>query len=273
MLDKPLIYTPLGDEPNEKLYFKDYAEFDAKVSNDHVNKNYDEDNTRWGNREAGVSGDSYNAQNEATQGSYFGGAVSRVEGDQSNFSGKLRPDYDPRQGSKILKRVSTVFNTPNNSVYGLYSENHTIRHWGGNSEYQGSGRGDFLPGLFLYYTPVRNDSLIIMQAQFSTYVTQNSYQMWTGSWRVGDDDIGGWQHRSYVSGPNTHAPISDCNSWGSGLQKCVCFVMNSYNNSYKTGIYGSDHNGFSRRLTITEIENPNPYGPAVTAWSPESIYF
>lgn len=273
--NKTVIMEKLGDKPEEKLYFKDYAEYESKKRAGEVLENYDEDATRWGQFQGGLDYDDYGDQDDQTvgQANYFGGPIGHQPGGRRNFSSKIREDYDPYSGCKIVKRVSTVFNTPRNAEYGDYSENYTIRHWGGNSDFGGAGRGDFVPGLFLYYTPVLNNSLIRLECQLVTYVTQNSYQMWTGLWRIGDDDVGGWQHRSYVSGPNSHQPVCDINSWGSGLQKKVAFVLNSYSSSYKAGLYGSTHPGFARRFMVTEIENPNPYGPAVTKWTPETIYF
>jgi hypothetical protein len=265
---------PLKQLPNSE-YKADYAEYDEAVRSGNLVTDYDPAGNMWGITEKRT--DHGSQDNNADFGGYrLSGPWGKQERNPQQV-GSIRPDYDPRAGSKMVKSVTTIYDGATNTTEDGSSRtaNYTITHWGGVGVAAGSGRGDIVPGLYLYYTPVLNDSLIVLEAQFCIYRAANTYDMLDMMWRVGSDfDVGGFLWRGYNSGPDMIRPKQQLNSWGSGITQRVACVLNSSNSTHTTGLYGAgDQVYYQRRMTVTEYENPNPYGEPVNIWTPQSIHF
>ena len=154
---------------------------------------------------------------------------------------------------------------------GNTQENTNIPHFGdGNNTTAFNTHLTNVNGLYCNYTPVLNDSLIRIKCQYTAYNVTGNYPIWLWSLFVGKRWItGGWE-RHYAMGTQTIHHEVYCNSWGSGKQLEVNFGFNSYNNSHRAGIYTNAYPAYSRYLSVEEYTNPNPYGPAVIAWTHEN---
>jgi hypothetical protein len=265
---------PLKQLPNSE-YKADYAEYDEAVRSGNLVTDYDPTGNMWGITEKRTTHGT--ADNNADFGGYRLSGPWGVQERNPQQVGSIRPDYDPRVGSKMVKSVTTIYDGKTNTAEDGASQtgNYTITHWGGIGTASGSGRGDIVPGLYLYYTPVLNDSLIVLEAQFCIYRAASTYDMLDMMWRVGSDfDVGGFLYRGSNSGPDMVSPKQQLNSWGSGITQRVACVLNSYNSTHTVGLYGDGDNvAYQRRMTVTEYENPNPYGEPVSIWTPQSIHF
>ena len=269
--------TYIGTDENElelenKGVKPDYYEYDQAIANGDIKTNYDNLQTTW--HKDGIVRTTTNRahmgeNNYAVSGGYFNEWLGYGNSHSVEEFKKIRPDYNPRKAGYMVKGMHFKSEADENSSD---SQNNTPIPHHGNAN-NSTARNTHLTkvnGLYCNYTPVLNDSLIRIKCQYVAYNEAGSYPIWQWSLFVADRWItGGWE-RHYAMGTQTIHHEVYCNSWGSGKQLEVTFGFNSYNNSHRAGIYTNHLPAYSRYFSIEEYTNPNPYGPAVMAWTREN---
>ena len=250
----------------------DFHEFDTKIDKGEVKTDYDDLQTTWlasGDNPPHRATNATSATNttnnpgQAPTGTlHYAGYNQGSNPDEANF---LRPNYNPRT-SGYLKEIHMVYNN---------SGNLPITHYGNSNVSPFYRYNDHPEGLYAMYTPVKNDSLIKAECQYSAYSTAGSYPIWTWAMFVDHSFIRGGFERHHNMGVLTIKHTVYLNSWGSGKQCRIGFGFNSYSASHTMGMYGGSGNdiGYFRYFSVTEYENANPYGPAVIRWSANNIDF
>ena len=272
--------TYIGTDENEldlekKGVKPDYHEYDTKINKGEVKTNYDDLQTTWlasgenPPHRAPVGSNTTNTTNNPGQAPtgtlHYAGYNKGSKPEEANF---IRPDYNPRQGG-YLKEIHMVHNGGDNGT------NLAIPHYG-DSNLGPFYRYNAHPnGMYSMYTPVKNDSLIKAECQYTAYSTAGSYPIWQWSLFVDHSFIRGGFERHYAMGTLTVKHTVYLNSWGSGKQCRIGFGFNSYNASHTMGMYAGHGNdvGYHRYFSVTEYKNANPYGPAVIRWSANNIDF
>jgi len=272
--------TYIGTDENELELEKkgvkpDYHEYDTKINNGEVKTNYDDLQTTWlasgdnpphraPNGHSGTN--TTNNPGQSPVGTlHYAGYNRGGKPEEANF---IRPDYNPREG-RYLKEIHMVHNGGDNGA------NLPITHYGNSTLGSYYRYCDHPEGLYSMYTPVKNDSLIKAECQYTAYSTAGSYPIWQWSLFVDHTYVRGGFERHHNMGVLTIKHTVYLNSWGSGKQCRIGFGFNSYSASHTMGMYagnGSDV-GYFRYFSVTEYENANPYGPAVIRWSANNIDF
>ncbi len=253
----------------------DFHEFDTKISKGEVKTNYDDLQTTWladgenPPHRAPVGTNATNTTNNGGQAPtgtlHYAGYNRGSKPEEANF---IRPNYNPRTGG-YLKEIHMVHNGGDNGG------NTAITHYGNSNLGPFYRYNDHPEGLYSMYTPVKNDSLIKAECQYTAYSTAGSYPIWQWSLFVDHSFVRGGFERHNAMGTLTIKHTVYLNSWGSGKQCRIGFGFNSYNASHTLGIYAGNGNdvGYFRYFSVTEYENANPYGPAVIRWSANNIDF
>lgn len=252
----------------------DYHEFDTKVAEGKIKTNYNDLQTTWltdsgfnNNPNRGQTTQSNVPYASGSGPNFWAGYNTGTFPDEADY---LRNNYNPRTIGNIVKQIHMIHGKGQNSN----GENLNIPHYGDsvNGQYKDS---NMIPdGMWAYFTPVLNDSMIEVECKYTAFSVNGSYPIWQWSMFCDDVQIQSGFERHYAMGTMTHTHTVRTNSWGAGRQMLVAFGFNSYNNSHRMGIYGgAEGNGYDRCFSITEYKNANPYGPAVIKWSHKNVNF
>ena len=250
----------------------DYYEYDQAIANGDIKTNYDTLQTTW--HKDGIARTEGVRANMGENGYHVGGGYWNEWVGYGNSHSvedfkKIRPNYNPRNAGYMVKGIHFKSEQDQNSADTM--SNTPIPHYGdSNNTTAINTHLTHINGLYCNYTPVLNDSLIRIKCKYTAYNVTGSYPIWLWSLFVGKRWMTGGFERRYAMSRNDVYHEVYLNSWGSGRQLEVTFGFNSHNNSHRVGIYTNNYPAYSRYLSIEEYTNPNPYGPAVMAWTHEN---